>query len=144
MTSANQDILAYLDQQQAQLNALLSLLQQELRALAERNIEQLTSLTEQKTTLLADISSTDQALAQAKGLAEVSLEPWFNDSVANLNELLAQCKQQTDVNQQVVEQSQLMLDRLKNEILAAKGKSGLTYTNKGKPAVDNKGSGIKA
>lgn len=144
MTVSEQSIITFLNQQQAQLDALLLLLQQELAALSGRDIEQLDLLIKQKTVLLQQIQSTDHALSQQSHLADYIDTDWFKQSVNNLDALLEQCKAQTQVNQQVLDYSQLTLDRLKNEILSAKGKSGLTYTNKGKPAVDNKGSGIKA
>lgn len=145
MTTAHeQNIITFLKQQQAQLDALLLLLQQELAALSGRDIEQLDLLTRQKTSLLEQIQTTDQALSQQSNLADCLDTSWFKDSVSQLESLLTQCKAQTQVNQQVLDHSQLTLSRLKNEILSAKGKSGLTYTNKGKPSVDNKGSGIKA
>jgi len=143
-TAPEQNIITFLKQQQAQLDALLLLLQQELAALSGRDIEQLDLLTHQKTTLLAQIQATDQGLSQQTNLADYVDTAWFKESVSSLESLLEQCKAQTQVNQQVLDHSQLTLARLKNEILSAKGKSGLTYTNKGKPAVDNKGSGIKA
>ena len=144
MTTSEQSIITFLTQQQAQLDALLLLLQQELAALANRDIEQLDLLTHQKTSLLEQIQATDQALSQQSHLADYLETSWFKESVSKLDSLLEQCKAQTEVNQQVLDHSRLTLDRLKHEILTARGKSGLTYTNKGKPAVDNKGGGIKA
>ncbi|MBU1437724.1 MAG: flagellar protein FlgN, partial [Gammaproteobacteria bacterium] len=61
-----------------------------------------------------------------------------------LDELLEQCKEQNEVNRQSVEQSQLIVERFKHELLQNRGKSGLTYTAKGKPAIDSIGKGIKA
>lgn len=145
MTAASeQNIITFLNQQQAQLDALLLLLQQELDALSGRDVEQLDLLTNQKALLLQQIQATDHALGQQSNLADYIDTDWFKQSVSNLDLQLEQCKAQTQVNQQVLDHSQLTLTRLKNELLSAKGKSGLTYTNKGKPAVDSKGSGIKA
>lgn len=144
MTTPNQDLTTLLQQQQAQLDALLSLLNHELTALSQREVEQLDALTQQKDALLTTIQQTDQAINQLPSLASYQETDWFKQAVQQLNTLLAQCKHQTAVNQQVLEQSQLTLDRLKHEILSVKGKSGLTYTNKGKPAVEHKSSGIKA
>jgi len=144
MTTSDQDLITLLQQQQAQLDALLLLLNHELTALSQRDVQQLDELTQQKNTLLTTIQQTDQAINQLPSLAAYQEADWFQQAVQQLNSILTECKHQTAVNQQVLEQSQLTLDRLKHEILSVKGKSGLTYTNKGKPAVEHKSSGIKA
>jgi flagellar biosynthesis protein FlgN len=133
-----------LDQQQQQLDALLVLLRQELAALAERDITRLENITADKNQLLSNIGHTDRAISLLPDLEQVKLLDWFTAAVTKLDAVLADCKQQNDVNQQVLEQSQLTLDRFKNTLLAQQGKSGLTYTNKGKPAIDNIGKGVKA
>lgn len=144
MTETEQQILTLLKQQQAQLDALLLLLRQELDVLVSRDYLALDTLTGEKTNLLSEIQSTDEQLATASGLPDCQQQVWFLDLVNLLDSRLEECKAQTAVNQQVLEQSQLTLDRLKNDILASRGKSGLTYTSKGKPAIENKGGGIKA
>ncbi|GGW63616.1 flagellar export chaperone FlgN [Alishewanella tabrizica] len=144
MTTAEHPLLTLLNQQQAQLNALLLLLQQELNVLSSRDIDVLDELTQQKAQLLSQITDIDVAISQQPDLENHVKMDWFTSQVIALDSLLDACKSQTQVNQHVLEHSQLTLDRLKNELLASKGKSGLTYTNKGKPAVDNKGSGVKA
>ncbi|SNY55884.1 flagella synthesis protein FlgN [Arsukibacterium tuosuense] len=144
MNSQFEPLSSLLQQQQAQLDALLLLLRQELAALAARDIENLSANTAEKQSLLTEIQATDSKIAASELLQTASEEPWFKQQVAVLEQLLADCKQQNDVNQLTLEQSQLTLQRLKTELLSARGKSGLTYTNKGKPTVDNIGKGIKA
>lgn len=133
-----------LQQQQAQLDALLSLLRQELAALAARDIDILNTLTTDKQNLLSEIQRTDAEIATSPLLQSARTESWFEQQISVLEQLLADCKQQNEVNQITLEQSQLTLQRFKTELLSARGKSGLTYTNKGKPTVDNIGKGIKA
>ncbi|MFN3708928.1 MAG: flagellar export chaperone FlgN [Alishewanella aestuarii] len=144
MNSSHDLIITVLTKQAAQLDALLLLLKNELSALAERQVETLEQVIAEKTVLLTQISATDAELAAQPQLAAVKAEAWFVEQRALLEQKLADCKAQTAVNQQALEQSQLILQRFKNELLGAKGKSGLTYTSKGQPAVENKGPGIKA
>ena len=144
MNSATDVITALLNQQQQHLDVLLSLLRQELAALANRDIDSLNQLISEKTTVLQQLHQSDNALAQAQELDSCKQQDWFKQQVALLDQLLEQCKQQNDINQLTLEQSQLTLARFKTELLASRGKSGLTYTNKGMPTVDNKGKGIKA
>ncbi len=142
--TADHAILTLLNQQQQHLDVLLSLLRQELAALASRDIESLNRITNEKTTVLQQLHDTDNHLAAQPALAQCRQQDWFKQQVAQLDELLEQCKRHNDINQQTLEQSQLTLARFKTELLSSRGKAGLTYTSKGKPAIDNKGKGIKA
>lgn len=144
MNSSHDLIITVLTKQAAQLDALLLLLKNELSALSERQVETLEHVIAEKTALLTQISATDAELAAQPQLAAIKAEAWFVEQRTLLEQKLADCKAQTAVNQQALEQSQLILQRFKNELLGAKGKSGLTYTSKGQPAVENKGPGIKA
>ena len=142
--SDSHSIITLLDQQKQHLDALFLLLRQELAALANRDIEALENITVEKTQLLTLIQHTDKTLADISDLQTYTQQDWFTEKVSVLEELLAQCKRQNDVNEQTLEQSQLTLERLKTTLLSARGKAGLTYTNKGKPSIENKGKGIKA
>lgn len=144
MNSQFEPLSSLLQQQQAQLDALLLLLRQELAALATRDIDSINSITIDKQNLLTEIQATDTNIAGSKLLDTARNEDWFKQQIAMLEAVLAACKQQNDVNQLTLEQSQLTLQRLKTELLSARGKSGLTYTSKGKPTVNHMGKGIKA
>ncbi|KUM52378.1 flagellar export chaperone FlgN [Rheinheimera sp. EpRS3] len=144
MTTASNDIIALLDQQEQLLDELLLSLRQEIAALASRDIAVLESIITLKTTQLQQLQQNDALLAACAGIDEQKQQPWFKQKVAALDVKLEECKRQNDINQQTLEQSQLTLARFKTELLASRGKSGLTYTSKGKPAVDSKGKGIKA
>ncbi len=144
MTHSPDVITSLLNQQQQQLEVLLLLLRQELAALASRDLTSLEQLTAEKLSVLTLIQQTDQQLATTAEVAQYKEQDWFKQQVTLLDSLLAQCKQHNDINQQTLEQSQLRLEQFKHELLSSRGKAGLTYTNKGKPAVDSKGRGIKA
>lgn len=144
MTTASNDITTLLDKQKQLLDELLLSLRQEIAALASRDITTLENITSQKTTQLQQLQQNDAQLANCAGIDEQKQQPWFIEKVAALDAQLAECKRQNDVNQQTLEQSQLTLARFKTELLSSRGKSGLTYTSKGKPAIDSKGKGIKA
>ncbi|HEY0924454.1 flagellar export chaperone FlgN [Rheinheimera pacifica] len=144
MTTASNDIIALLDQQKQLLDELLLSLRQEIAALASRDITALESIITLKTTQLQQLQQNDALLAACADIGEQKQQPWFKQKVAELDMQLEECKRQNDINQQTLEQSQLTLARFKTELLASRGKSGLTYTSKGKPAVDSKGKGIKA
>ncbi|MDR6983898.1 flagella synthesis protein FlgN [Rheinheimera pacifica] len=144
MTTASNDIIALLDQQKQLLDELLLSLRQEIAALASRDIAALENILTLKTTQLQQLQQNDALLAASADIAEQKQQAWFKQKVAELDAQLEECKRQNDINQQTLEQSQLTLARFKTELLASRGKSGLTYTSKGKPAVESKGKGIKA
>ena len=144
MTLIPDSITALLQQQQQHLDVLLSLLRQELAALANRDIDTLEHITTEKISLLNQIQQIDKQLADAPELEQSKKQDDFKQYIVVLDNLLAQCKQQNDINQLTLEQSQLRLAQFKHELLSSRGKSGLTYTNKGRPAVDSKGKGVKA
>lgn len=140
----NDTIRHLLSSQQEQLELLLSLLKQEYSVLSERQIDQLEQLLPEKQQCTEKVAELDQQLSQADELSDLKTQNWFIEQVAELQQLMGECQQQTRVNQQVVEQSQLIIARLKSELLQSRGRSGLTYTAKGKPAINDKGPGIKA
>ncbi|MFC4656968.1 flagellar export chaperone FlgN [Rheinheimera marina] len=140
----NDTIRHLLSNQQEQLELLLSLLKKEYSVLSERQIDQLEQLLPEKQQCADKVAELDQQLSQADELSDLKTQKWFIEQVAELQQLMGECQQQTRVNQQVVEQSQLVIARLKSELLQSRGRSGLTYTAKGKPAINDKGPGIKA
>ena len=137
-------VLSLLDKQQEHLKVLLLLLKSELAAIAERDVEKLDQGCIVKVQQLESIQQLDQQIAELPQITELKTQSWFSDAVEHLDELLNKCKEQNEVNRQSVEQSQLVVERFKHEILQNRGKAGLTYTAKGKPAIDSIGKGIKA
>jgi len=137
-------ILSLLNKQQEHLKVLLLLLKSELSAIAGRDVEKLDQGCILKVQQLDQIQQLDQQIAELPQITELKTQTWFSDAVKQLDELLNQCKEQNEVNRQSVEQSQLVVERFKHEILQNRGKSGLTYTAKGKPAIDSIGKGVKA
>jgi len=138
------NLLALLDRQQEQLTLLLSLLTTELTAISQRNVSALEQCVLDKQALLDAISNLDQQISVHPDLALQKQTVAFIDKVDAIDVILHQCKIQNEINQQSLEKSQLVLERFKAEILGQRGKSGLTYTAKGKPAIDAIGKGIKA
>ncbi len=137
-------ILSLVSKQQEHLQVLLLLLKSELTAISNRDVEKLDQGCVLKTQQLELIQQLDQQIAELPQISELKNHAWFSDAVSQLDELLERCKEQNEVNRQSVEQSQLVVERFKHELLQNRGKSGLTYTAKGKPAIESIGKGIKA
>ncbi len=137
-------VLFLLTQQQEHLGVLLLLLKQELNAISQRNITDLETNSSDKLKQLEKIQQLDQQIASHPQLPHYKSEPDFRKLVAQIDDVLLQCKQQNEINRVTLEQSQLIIERFKHELLQQRGKSGLTYNAKGKPALDSVGKGIKA
>lgn len=133
-----------LNQQQEHLTVLLLLLENELTIIGKRDVAALEQNTVRKATALDAIQAVDQQISQHPELASAKQRDDFRHCVAQLDAMLTRCKEQNEINRQAVEQSQLVIERYKHELLNQRGKSGLTYNAKGKPALDSVGKGIKA
>ncbi|EGM78265.1 FlgN protein [Rheinheimera sp. A13L] len=144
MSNAYSSILTLLNEQEQHLDVLLLLLHKELDAIRSRDVEALKNNTDEKIRILELVQTADLQLAALPELAEAKEQSWFQEHLNRLEEKLAQCKYQNQVNSQSVEQSQLVIERFKTELLQSRGRAGLTYTNKGKTAQVDKGPGIKA
>lgn len=137
-------ILSLLTKQQEHLKVLLLLLKSELAAISSRDVEKLDKSCVLKVQQLELIQELDEQMSKLPYIVELKNHDWFNDAVTQLDNLLDACKEQNEVNRLSLEQSQLVVERFKHEILQNRGKAGLTYTAKGKPAVESIGKGIKA
>ena len=144
MSIAHSSILTLLNEQEQHLDVLLLLLQRELDAIRTRDVEALKNNTDEKIQLLDLVQTADQQLAALPELVEAKEESWFQEHLQRLEQKLEQCKFQNQVNSKSIEQSQLVIERFKTELLQSRGRAGLTYTNKGKAAQVDKGPGIKA
>ncbi len=136
--------LSLLTSQQEHLRVLLSLLQAEFKAISERDIAQLEAGAHEKMACLEQIQQLDAAISQLPELEKLKQHPDFIAQVQATDQILAQCKEQNEINRLTLEQSQLVIERFKHELLQNRGKSGLTYNAKGKPSIDSLGKGIKA
>ena len=92
MNSQFEPLSSLLQQQQAQLDALLLLLRQELAALAARDIDAINTITIDKQSLLTEIQATDTNIAGSELLDTARNESWFKQQIALLEAVLAACK----------------------------------------------------
>ncbi len=137
-------VLSLLTQQQEHLEVLLLLLKQELNAISNRDIGALEDNSAAKLQRLEQIRQLDQQIASHPQLQQLKSEPPMILQIQHIDHALQLCKEQNEINRLTLEQSQLKIERFKHELLQQRGKSGLTYNAKGKPALDSVGKGIKA
>jgi len=137
-------VLSLLTQQQEHLEVLLLLLKQELSAISNRDIAALEENSSVKLQRLEQIQLLDQQIANHPQLPQLKTAQPLISQIRSIDSVLLLCKEQNEINRLTLEQSQLKIERFKHELLQQRGKSGLTYNAKGKPALDSVGKGIKA
>jgi len=137
-------VLSLLTQQQEHLEVLLLLLKQELNAISNRDIAALEENSAVKLQRLEQIQQLDQQIASHPQLPQLKTAQPLISQIRSIDSVLLRCKEQNEINRLTLEQSQLKIERFKHELLQQRGKSGLTYNAKGKPALDSVGKGIKA
>jgi flagella synthesis protein FlgN len=131
-----------LSQQLDELNNMSQLLEKELDAIVSRDHEHLISVVESKVESLRSIQQHDQHIAKLFDQGDTDISS-FKDEISQINQLLADCKKQNDVNQVAANQSQLASQKLK-DILFGKNQSGYDKTGKSISLPNPIARGLKA
>jgi len=131
-------------QQLQNLKQLEELLIVEKEILQRLDPVALASVTEQKHDLLQAIQQLDEQNAQNIQLANEVSTGVHNNELAEIEAILLRCKDKNHVNGQVVQQSSLAVERMKNSLLENHNRSSMTYNSKGKKSGGLSSLGIKA
>jgi len=131
-------------QQLQNLKQLEELLIVEKEILQRLDPVALASITEQKHDLLQAIQQLDEQNAQNIQLANEVSTGVHNNELAEIEAILLRCKDKNHVNGQVVQQSSLAVERMKNSLLENHNRSSMTYNSKGKKSGGLSSLGIKA
>ena len=131
-----------LSQQLDELSNMSQLLKKELDAIVSRDHENLISVVESKVESLRSIQQRDQHIAKLFDQGDTDISS-FKDEISQINQLLADCKKQNDVNQVAANQSQLASQKLK-DILFGKNQSGYDKTGKSISLPNPIARGLKA
>ncbi|GLX83676.1 flagella synthesis protein FlgN [Thalassotalea eurytherma] len=133
-----------IEQQESALNTLEQILIQEKDILTKRDPQALVDITEKKHELLLAVEQQDK---------QISIHPHFkreyesnlhDDALARISEILERCKTLNHVNGNIIAQSELAVDRMRNTLLERNSKSTMTYDAKGKKSGGLSSLGIKA
>jgi len=133
-----------LTQQEIQVNKLHSLLNNELEILKKRNIELLESAAAEKESCLNDINLSDQAIKKLTSFDELKQDENYAEQVIRIVTLLGECKAQNEVNGQIINNSQIAMNRFKAMLQKSMANNSMTYDEKGRTNVKNSSIGIKA
>lgn len=134
-------LAALLLEQKSQLELLLDITQQELVLIEKRKALELPPLAEQKQALLTKIQETDTALSEHPESERLKSD--YQQHVASLQELIAQCQEKSQVAEQLLEQSMNGVRQLGNILSRLHERQSMTYDEKGHTKGINKGAGFK-
>lgn len=142
--STSQDFQQLLNNQLAQLNQLEQLIDEERVVLTQNDPDKLISLSENKNKLLIDIQNLDQQFTQSPAFTEQKQSGSFDSTLSVIEETLLRCKEKNQANGLIIQQSQLVVERMKTALLQQRSQSSVTYDNKGKTSGGLSSLGIKA
>ncbi len=131
-------------QQLQNLQQLEELLSVEKEVLKKHNPDALVEVTEQKNVLLQTIQEFDEQNSQIPLFKDEIASGNHSEVLAEIEKILLRCKDMNHVNGQVIQQSSLAVERMKNSLLENHNRSSMTYDNKGKTSGGLSSLGIKA
>jgi len=136
--------LQLLAKQHEQLSALAQIIADEKQVLQQHDPEALLAISHHKNTLLLEIQKLDQTISQNQAFAQDKAAGKLTQQLTEITDLLAHCQQQNLVNGQIIQQSQLAVERMKTSLLENHNKSAITYDSKGKKSAGLSSLGLKA
>jgi len=132
VNSAKVDNAELLNLQLSQLMQLETVIDSEKDVLQGQNPEKLIEITETKNQLLLAIETLDQQFSQSIIFKQEKQNGQYAEQLAEIKTILLRCKDKNFVNGQIIEHSQLAVERMKTSLLQQHNKSSMTYDSKGK------------
>lgn len=133
-----------LNHQEAELAKLHSLLCNELEILKNRELSALEQASAEKEAILNKVNQLDQEISQSTSLELLQQDNNHSEQVSRIINLLHDCKQQNEVNGQIINNSQIAINRFKGMLQKSISNNTMTYDNKGKTTISNNSIGLKA
>lgn len=137
-------ITGLLNEQEKKANELLTILAHELEILKTRELSVLEEKSQEKEACLNQINDLDIAIKQYTSLEELRSNEQFAVQVDNILTTFKQCKEQNEINGQIINNSQIAINRFKNMLNKSISNNSLTYDDKGKTNIKARSIGIKA
>ena len=138
------NFISLINTQLSQLQQLETIIDNEREILKQNELDALNNVIEQKNQLLIAIEELDQQFAQSPSFKSEKKQGLFDQQLAEIEATLLRCKDKNLINGQVIEQSQLAVERMKTMLLNQKNKSSVTYNSKGKASGGLSSLDIKA
>lgn len=143
MKDAN-TITSLLNNQEAELNKLHAVLCTELEILKNRELSILEQASADKEAILNKINLLDKEISHYTSLDVLQEDENYREQVSRIINLLHECKKQNEINGQIINNSQIAINRFKNMLQKSISNNTMTYDCKGKTSISNKSIGIKA
>ncbi len=140
----NAMIAPLLKNQEAELTKLHSLLCNELDILKKRELALLEQASKEKEAILMKVNQLDKEISHYASLDILQQDENYNEQVSRIINLLHECKKQNEVNGQIINNSQIAINRFKNMLQKSISNNTMTYDSKGKTSISNISIGIKA
>lgn len=136
--------LPLLEKQLEQLQQLEVILDSEKQILQQQDPNKLDQVSQNKNNLLIAIQELDQQFEQSPQFKKEKAAGLFEEQLNNIEASLLRCKDKNLVNGQIIQHSQLAVERMKTSLLQNHNKSSMTYDEKGKTSGGLSSLGIKA
>ena len=120
-----------LAQQYKQLQLLEKIIAEEKDILQQHKPDALLKISQDKNNLLVAIEDLDKDIIQHPDFNNDKVSGKLDKPLKAITVLLEQCKKNNLVNGQVIQQSQLAVERMKTSLLENHNKNAITYDNKG-------------
>jgi len=133
-----------LAKQHQQLTLLAQNIADEKQILQQHEPQALLTISQEKNTLLLAIQQLDQEIGQNQAFAQEKAAGKLTQDLEQITELLHHCQQKNLVNGQIIQQSQLAVERMKTSLLESHNKNAITYDKKGKKSAGLSSLGLKA
>jgi flagella synthesis protein FlgN len=133
-----------LARQHQQLTTLAQVIESEKQILQQHDPQALLIISQEKNTLLLAIQELDKAIGTNQAFAQDKAAGKLTLQLEEITALLTHCKQQNLVNGQIIQQSQLAVERMKTSLLENHNKNAITYNSKGKKSAGLSSLGLKA
>lgn len=140
----NAKVTPLLNSQETELTKLHALLCSELEILKKRELSILEQASAEKEAILTKVNQLDKEISHYASLDDLQQNETYREQVARIINLLQDCKQQNEVNGQIINNSQIAINRFKNMLQKSISNNTMTYDSKGKTSISNISVGIKA
>ena len=137
-------VTSLLDKQELELAKLHTALINELDVLKSKELSTLEATSAEKENILNNINQLDQEIGHYTSLDALQQDENHKEQVARIINLLRECKKQNEINGQIINNSQIAINRFKNMLQTSIANNTMTYDSKGKTSISNKSIGLKA
>ncbi len=140
----NETITPLLNNQEHELTKLHTLLCNELEILKKRELSVLEQASAEKEAILTKVNLLDKEISHYASLETLQQDTIHSEQVARIINLLHECKKQNEINGQIINNSQIAINRFKHMLQKSISNNSMTYDSKGKTTISKTSIGIKA